>query len=119
MIQTLKTLAAAAALATVASGAAMAQMCPAGYVLTGTVCQPAATPGGIVGGAINGAGQIVGGALNAAGTVAGAAVGTAGAVAGTAVGAVAPPPAYGSSVPPAPACAPGYTYYSGGCYPAR
>jgi hypothetical protein len=98
MINKLRTLALAAALATGASGIAFAQSCPPGYWFDGAYCRPAATPGGVVGGAANAAGAIVGGAVGAAGAIVG---GTVGAITG------------------APACAPGYVLYNGGCYPAR
>ncbi len=98
----LGTLALAAALAAGASGSAFAQGCPPGYMLYGGYCQPAATPGGVVGGAVGTAGAIAGGAL-----------GVAGAVVGGTVGAVTGAPTY------APACSPGYVFYNGGCYPAR
>src|SRR5260370_21394696 len=108
-------LAVIAALAAGKSGAARAQgygyACPAGYVLYGGACQPAATPGGVVGAAVGTAGAIAGGAI-----------GTAGAIAGGAVGAATgyPPPAYGSGYPPPAGCGPGYMMYSDGrCYPAR
>ena len=122
----LKMLAIAAVMAAGASTAAMAQ-CPPGYGLYGGVCQPAGgayAPGNPVSGAATGAaagaasgeaaagpvGAIVGGAI---GTATGTLAGTANMVTG------APTVAYGSSAPPAPACAPGYMLYSGGCYPAR
>jgi hypothetical protein len=123
------TLAIVAALATLPSGLAMAQACPPGYGFAGGVCRPIAgsayAPSNPVSGAVSGeaagaangaaaagpVGAVVGGAIGAAtGTVAG----TANAVAGAPV-----VPAYGSTVPPAPACSPGYVFYSGGCYPAR
>jgi hypothetical protein len=97
MPKALRILAIAAALAAETSGAAIAQgyyPCPAGYTLAGGVCQ-------VTSGAVGAAGAIVGGALNATGNIVG---GTVGAVTG------APPP---------PACAGGYVYYNGGCYPAR
>lgn len=112
----LKVFAIAAALAAGTSGAAMAQYaCPAGYTYYNGACQPVPAPGysnpvsGTVSGEAAGAasgyqtggpvGAVVGGALGAAG----------GAVSGTA----------NMLTPPAPACAPGYTYYNGACYPAR
>ena len=86
------------------SGAALAQVCPPGYILQAGACYAApATPGGVVAGA----GAIVGGALNTAGAIAGGAANTAGAVVGGAVGAVAP------------ACPPGLVLYADRCYPAR
>jgi hypothetical protein len=121
----LKTLAIAAALAAGTSTAAMAQYaCPPGYAPYGGTCQPApapaypaapAYPSGPLSGAASGgaAGAANGGAAaGPVGAVIGGALGTAtGAVAGTAnavAGAVTPP-----------TCAAGYTYYNGGCYPAR
>ena len=100
MSNRMKTFAIVAALIAGTASVAMAQgyACPAGYVFAGGVCQPAATPGGIVGGAVGAAGAIAGGALNTAGAIAG---GTVGAVTG------------------APVCGPGYALYNGGCYPAR
>lgn len=87
------------AIAMANSGAALAQICPAGYVLQAGACYPApATPGGVVAGAANTAGAIVGGAVN-----------TAGAIVGGTVGAVAP----------TPACPPGMVLYADRCYPAR
>ena len=120
----------AAALMAGASSAALAQACPAGYAWNGAACVAAApgyayAPGNPVSGAATGAaagaatgaaaagpvGAVVGGAL---GTAAGTVAGTTNMVTG------APAIAYGSSAPPpAPACAPGYMLYAGGCYPAR
>jgi hypothetical protein len=114
----LKMIAIAAALAAGTSSAAMAQYaCAPGYTYINGVCQPAQAPGygnpvsGTVSGEANGAangaaaagpvGAVVGGALGAAG---GAVSGTANMLTGAA---------------PAPACAAGYTYYNGACYPAR
>jgi len=78
-----KTLAIVAALTAGASSVAMAQnyvySCPYGYALINGMCQPVATPGGVVGGAVGAAGAIAGGALNAAGDIVG---GTVGAVTG-------------------------------------
>jgi hypothetical protein len=99
MTKTLKTLAVAAALCAGASGAAMAQTysCPIGYVFMNGICQPTASPAGVVGAAVDTAGAI------AAGTV------------GAVTGAVPPPPAYyGSSYPPPYAT---YPTYGGGTYP--
>jgi hypothetical protein len=119
----LKIAAIAAALAAGISGAAMAQYsCPPGYTYYGGVCQPVPAPaypaypsgplsGAAAGGASGAAagnaaagpvGGIVGGAL---GTATGAVTGTVNALTG---GATA-----------TPACAAGYVYYAGGCYPAR
>jgi len=114
----LKIVAFAAALAAGASSAAMAQyVCPPGYTYYGGVCQPMRSPGysnpvsGAVSGEAAGAasgyrsagpvGAVVGGAL---GTAAGTLSGTAGMLTGS---------------PPPPACAPGYQFYSGNCYPMR
>jgi hypothetical protein len=111
-----KVLTVAAALAAGASSAAMAQYaCAPGYTYYSGVCQPVPAPGysnpvsgavsGEAAGAANGyatggpVGAVVGGAL---GTAAGALSGTANAVA-----------------PPASACAAGYYYYNGACYPNR
>ena len=93
-----RTLAIVAGLSVVASTGAMAQSyyatCPAGYALVGGACQPVATPGGVVGGAVGTAGAVAGGAVNAAGSIAGGAVNAAGSIVGGTVGAVtgAPPP---------------------------
>ncbi len=112
-----KILAIAAALAAGTSSMAMAQCAP-GYTYYNGACQPVPAPGyapgpvsgaatGGAAGAANGAaaagpvGAVVGGAL---GTATGAVAGTANALTGGAA---------------APACAAGYTYYNGGCYPAR
>ena len=120
----LKIVVIAAALAAGTSGAAMAQYaCPPGYTYYGGACNPYA-PNNPVSGAAQGAaeGAAAGGAAGGpVGAIVGGAVGTAtGTVAGT-VNAVAGAPVAGAygSVPPAPACAAGYVYYSGGCYPAR
>src|SRR5206468_5103938 len=109
-----------------ASSVAMAQVCPPGYALYGGACQPAGAyaPGNPVSGAAAGAasGAAAGGAAaGPVGAIVGGAIGTAtGTVAGTAnMVTGAPVATYGSSVPPAPGCAPGYALYSGGCYPAR
>jgi hypothetical protein len=112
----IKVFAIAAALAAGTSSAAMAQYaCAPGYAYYNGVCQPVTAPGygnpvsGAVSGEANGAangyaaggpvGAVVGGAL---GTAAGAVNGTANMVTGAA---------------PAPACAAGYYYYNGACYP--
>ena len=112
-----KVFAIAAALAAGTSSVAMAQYaCAPGYTYYNGVCQPVRAPGygnpvsgtvsGEAAGAANGAaaagpvGAVVGGALGAAG----------GAVSGTANMLTGAPP---------PACAAGYTYYNGACYPAR
>ncbi|MFI4948841.1 MAG: hypothetical protein ACHQC9_08585 [Alphaproteobacteria bacterium] len=113
MTDRLKTIAIVAALIAGTSSVAMAQgykeTCPDGYAFVGGSCQPMATPGGVVAGAVGTAGAIAGGAVNAAGAIAGGAVNTAGAIAGGAVGAATG----------APVCGPGYVLYNGGCYPAR
>lgn len=119
----IKTFAIAAALAAVVPAAAMAQYaCPAGYAFYDGACRPAA-PGGYsnpASGAVNGeasgaangyaaggpVGAVVGGAVGAAtGAVTGAA-NTATGVAGAVVGAPA-------------ACAYGYHWANGYCYPNR
>jgi hypothetical protein len=87
------TIFAAAALLTGASTGAMAQYCPPGYALYGGVCQPIrpsySNP--------------------ASGAVSGGAIGTAtGTLTGTA-----------NMLSPPPACAAGYVYYNGACYPGR
>jgi hypothetical protein len=122
-----KTLAIAATLAVGTSGAALAQVCPAGYTWYGGACHPAGAyaPGNPVSGAAAGAasgatagsatagpvGALVGGAI---GTATGTLGGTANMVTG------APVATYGSSAPAAPGgCAPGYVLYSNGCFPAR
>lgn len=124
----ISTLALAAALTLGASGIALAQGCPPGYAFDGAYCQPAPTPGGIVGGAANAAGNIVGGAVGAAGAIAGGAVNAAGNIVGGTVGAVTgqppyppPPPAYGSTYPSGSTvtCPPGYVLNSGACYQVR
>ncbi len=102
------TLALAAALTVGVSSIAMAQ-CPPGYAWYGGACQPAATPGGIVGGAIGTAGAIAGTAIGTAGAIAGTAVGAA---AGTAAAVVGAYP-YGYN---GPRCPRGYRFYSGACY---
>ena len=112
----LKIFAIVAALAAGTSSAAMAQYaCAPGYTYYNGVCQPVRAPGygnpvsGAVSGEAQGAAQgyqsggpvgaVVGGAL---GTAGGALQGTANMLA-----------------PPAPACAAGYYYYNGNCYPRR
>ena len=127
MRKTLSTLAVVATLAAGPSGTALAQYaCPAGYIYYGGVCQPQGyAPTNPVSGAATGAaaGAAAGNAAaGPVGAVVGGALGTAtGTVAGTVNAATgAPVAAYGSTYPPpAPACAPGYTLYNGGCYPAR
>ena len=114
-----KVLAIAAALAAGTSSAAMAQCAP-GYYYANGVCQPAGATGygnpvsgavsGEAAGAANGAatggpvGAVVGGALGAAG---GTLQGTGNMLSG------------GSTPPAAPACAAGYYYANGYCYPRR
>jgi len=127
-----KMLALGAVFAVSASGAAMAQTCPAGYAWNGAVCAPMTTapgyayaPNNPVSGAAAGAnagvaegaaaagpvGAIVGGAL---GTAGGALAGTTNMVTGAPVA-----PVYGGSTPPAGygPCPVGYTLYNGSCYP--
>ena len=134
MSNRLKMLAIAAAVAAGTSSAALAQVCPPGYALSAGACQPEVTayaPNNPVSGAAAGgaAGAAAGGAAaGPVGAVVGGAVGTAaGAVGGAtnmATGAPVystPVPAYGSSVPPAPAvvCGPGLVFYGERCYPAH
>lgn len=114
MLIKFKVFAVVAALTAGTSTAAMAQYaCPPGYTYYNGVCQPVPVPGysnpvsgaasGEEAGAANGyatggpIGAIVGGAL---GTARGALTGTADMLAGH-----------------PPACAWGYTYYNGACYP--
>jgi|SRR5580700_1184011 hypothetical protein len=107
------TIFAAAALLTGASTGAMAQYCPPGYALYGGVCQPIrpsySNPvSGAVSGEAAGASQgyATGGPV---GAVIGGAIGTAtGTLTGTS-----------NMLSPPPACAAGYVYYNGACYPAR
>jgi hypothetical protein len=120
-----KILAIAAALAAGTSSAAMAQYpCAPGYELYRGVCRPIPAPrykpvpgypAGPLAGAQAGAarGEARGGAAGGPiGAIVGGAIGTAtGTIAGTAN-------AIGRALPP-PACARGYTYYNGYCYPAR
>jgi hypothetical protein len=108
-----KVFAVVAALATTSSAAMAQYACAPGYTYRNGVCQPVRAPGysnpvsGEAAGAASGyatggpVGAIVGGAL---GTATGAVNGTANMLTGA---------------PPAPACARGYTYYNGACYPAR
>jgi hypothetical protein len=123
-------LAVLAAMTGAASGAALAQTCPAGYALQPNgMC--AAAPGGVVGGAANAAGNIVGGAVGAAGAIAGGAINTAGNIVGGTVGALtgqppAPPPppvaVSGSSAPTGKGtavCPQGQMVYLDYCFPAR
>jgi len=110
----------AAVLAAGTSSAAMAQYaCAPGYTYYNGVCQPVQPQGygnpvsGAVSGEASGAargaqtggpvGAIVGGAL---GTATGALQGTGNMLSG-------------GTAPPAPACATGYYYYNGACYPRR
>jgi hypothetical protein len=111
----LKMLAALVALVAGASSGAMAQYaCPPGYVFYAGVCQPTTSPGysNPVSGAVRGeaagaaAGYATGGPV---GAVIGGAIGTAtGTITGTA-----------NMLAPPPACAPGYMYYNGACYPGQ
>jgi hypothetical protein len=108
----LKTIAIVAALVAGTASGAMAQGygCPAGYAPYNGVCQPVAN--NPVSGAAQGAaaGAAAGGATGGpVGAVVGGAIGTATGAVGGAVGAVTP----------VPACAPGYAFYNGACYPAR
>jgi len=133
MTSKLKTLAVAAAMIAGTSGLAIAQTCPPGYFFSAGTCQPGAPTGAyapnnpVSGAAAGGAAGAASGAAAAGpvGAIVGGALGTAsGAVAGTVNGVTGAPvtayPTYGSSTPPAaPACAPGYTFYSGACYPAH
>ena len=119
-----------AAMATGASTAAMAQVCPAGYGWNGYQCAPMAAPhayapndpvSGAAAGAASGAaagaaaagpvGAVVGGAL---GTAAGTVAGTTNMITGAPVATTCT-----SVPPPANRCAPGYVFYGGGCYPGR
>ena len=130
MSNTIRTLALGAALAIGTSSAALAQVCPPGYMLYAGVCQPAPATGayapnnpvsGAAAGAQSGAargaaaagpvGAVIGGAL---GTAAGAVGGTANMVTG------APVATYGTSTPPAAVagpCGPGYVLYQGNSFP--
>jgi hypothetical protein len=122
----LKIFAIAAALATGTSGAAMAQYaCAPGYAFHDGGCRPVPAPryyrpaprypSGPLAGAQAGAarGEARGNAAaGPIGGVVGGAIGTAaGTIAGTANAITRPLRA--------PACAPGYRYYNGACYPAR
>ena len=120
MTRSIKIFAIVAALAAGTSSAAMAQYaCPQGYALYGNTCQPVTAAPGYPSGPLSGAvtGEQRGAASGAAaagpvGAIVGGAVGTAtGTVAGTANAL--------TGAPPTPACAAGYTYYNGACYPAR
>lgn len=116
-----KIFAVAAALAAGTSSAAMAQYaCPPGYAFYNGVCQPVPAPApGYPSGPVSGA--AAGGAAGAASG--GAAAGPVGAIVGgalgTATGAVAGTANALTGAPPVSACAAGYTYYNGACYPAR
>ena len=118
----LKMFAITAALAAGTSSAAMAQQyatCPAGYAFYNGVCQPVAAAPGYPSGPLSGA--AAGGQAGAASG--GASAGPVGAVVGgalgTATGAVTGTANALTGAPPPPACAAGYTYYNGACYPAR
>jgi hypothetical protein len=121
MLPRFKVFAIAAALAAGTSSAALAQYtCAPGYTYYNGVCQPVQSPGygGPVSGAVSGeaagaargaqtggpVGAVVGGAL---GTATGALQGTGNMLSGS------------SALPAAPACAAGYYYYNGYCYPRR
>ena len=116
----LKVLAIAAALAAGTSSAAMAQYaCPPNYAFSYGYCRPVprvAYPSGPLSGAAAGgeAGAASGeAAAGPVGAIVGGALGTAGGVvAGTAN-------ALTAGAAAAPVCGPGYTYWNGGCYPAR
>jgi hypothetical protein len=112
----IKLFAIVAALAAGTSSAAMAQYaCPPGYTYYNGVCQPAAAPGygNPVSGAVSGEEQ---GAANGyasggpVGAVVGGALGTAGGVVNGTANML-------TGRPGAPACAAGYYYYNGACYP--
>src|SRR5262245_8513994 len=113
-----KVLAAVGALAAGTSSVAMAQCVP-GYTYRNGVCQPVQHQG--YGNPVSGAvsGEAAGAARGAqtggpVGAVVGGAIGTAtGALQGTAN------MLSGGTAPPAPACATGYYYYNGACYPRR
>ena len=111
----LKVFAIIAALAAGTSSAAMAQYaCPPGYAFNAGVCQPVpspAYPSGPLSGAA--AGEAAGAANGAA------AAGPVGAIVGGAIGTVGGTANAIAGVSPAPACATGYTYCNGGCYPGR
>ena len=124
----LSTLAVAAALAAGASGVAVAQTCPPGYLFEAGVCQPGnpvsgAAVGGAAGAAAGAAtggpvGAVVGGALGTAAGAVGGAADTAGQIVGGTVGAVTgapPPPGYVAPV----TCPPGMAIVNGACYPVR
>jgi len=113
MRSVIKTLAIVAALGAGSSAPALAQYaCPVGYVYYNGVCQPSGyyAPNPVGGAAAGGAaGAAAGGAAaGPVGAIVGGAIGTA---TGAAAGAV------GAPVAPGYACAPGYYYYNGGCYP--
>jgi hypothetical protein len=111
-----KVFAVVAALAAGTSSAAMAQYaCAPGYTYVNGVCQPLPAPGysNPVSGAVSG--EAAGAASGyAAGGPVGAVVGGAlGAATGTVTGTA------NMVAPPAPACAAGYYYSNGYCYPNR
>ena len=119
MRTTLKMFAIAAALAAGVASAAMAEYpCAPGYALYGRVCQPIRPPGysNPVSGAVSGEAAGAASGYRAAGpvgAVVGGAIGTAtGTLSGTAN------MLSGGSTPP-PACAWGYHWYNGYCYPNR
>jgi hypothetical protein len=120
----LKVFAMATVLAAGTSSVALAQYtCPAGYVYSAGVCQPApAYPPGPVSGAVSGAqsGAARGGATGGPiGAVVGGAVGTAtGTVAGTANAVTGTANAL-TGVPASTMCGPGFVYSNGYCYPSR
>ena len=117
-----KILAIAAALAAGTSSAAMAQYaCPPGYALYAGTCQPVPAynrpvpgyPSGPLAGAEAGAARGTAQGNAAAGPVGGIVGGAIGTATGTVAGTAN---AIGRAVSPS-ACAPGYAYYNGACYP--
>ena len=91
--------------------------CAPGYTYYNGICQPVRSPGysNPVSGAVSG--EAAGAASGyATGGPVGAVVGGA---LGTATGALTAPADMLAGAPPAPACAPGYVYSAGACYPAR
>jgi hypothetical protein len=118
MRTTFKVFAIAAALMAGASSAALAQYpCAPGYALYGGVCQPTRPLGysNPVSGAVQGEASGAASGYRAAGPV-GAVVG--GAI-GTATGTLTGTANMLSGSSPPPACAYGYHWYNGYCYPNR
>jgi hypothetical protein len=114
----------AAVLAAGLSGTALAQTCPPGYAFYGGACQRAANPApggysnpasGAVNGEASGAanGYATGGPV---GAVVGGAVGTA---TGAVTGAVGTATGVVNGATGTAACAMGYHWYNGACYPNR